>query len=174
MDEKTRLLEILKHRSVSRGEVILSSGRVSDFYIDARLVTLSAEGAFLTAKIMLERLNPNVDSVGGMTLGADPMVGAIAAVSFSMGRPINTFIIRKTPKGHGKKRLIEGNLGRQVAVIDDVTTTGASILQAIRAVEAYGAKVLQVLTLVDRCEGAKETLKEGGYNLEAIFTKQDL
>jgi len=179
MDELTqirsRLLELIK-KSLSKEPVVLSSGRKSTFYIDGKKITLSAEGANLTAKMVLKYLDKDIDSIGGLTMGADPIVGAVAAISFETGKPIDAFIVRKEPKKHGLMKQIEGPLkeNSRVAIIDDVTTTGDSLLKAIDAVESLKCKVVKVITLVDRLEGAKEALEKRGYRLEPIFTKHDL
>ena len=109
--DKSELFRILKAQAFSRGKFILSSGKESDFYLDARIVTLCAAGAYLTARIMMDMIKEDhLDAIGGPTLGADPMVGAIASLSHQGGRPINTFIIRKQPKAHGKQQQVEGPL----------------------------------------------------------------
>jgi orotate phosphoribosyltransferase len=175
---KTKLLECIKNNAVSRGTIKLSSGKISDLYIDAKMVTLDPEGAFLTAKVLLDILkDDDVDAVGGMTMGADPITGALAAISFEEGRPLKTFIVRKEPKKHGKQKWIEGPLSKdaKVVVIDDVTTTGKSILDSIQKIkESTDCKILKVISLVDRSEGARETLKNEGYDLVSIFDRKDL
>lgn len=175
---KTKLLECIKNNDVSRGTIKLSSGKISDLYIDAKMVTLDPEGAFLTAKVILDILkDDDVDAVGGMTMGADPITGALAAISFKDGRPLKTFIVRKEPKKHGKQKWIEGPLSKdaKVVVIDDVTTTGKSVLDSIQKIkESTDCKILKVISLVDRSEGARETLKNEGYDLVSIFERKDL
>ena len=119
-----------------------------------------------------------VEAIGGPTLGADPIVTAVALVSFLEGDPIPAFIIRKEPKGHGKGLWIEGDKalreGMRVALVEDVVTTGGSLLKAIKVAEDRGLKVVQVITLVDRGEGGKERLAQEGYPLEALFTAEEL
>lgn len=175
---KTKLLECIKNNAVSRGTIQLSSGKISDLYIDAKMVTLDPEGAFLTAKVLLDILkDDDVDAVGGMTMGADPITGALAAISFEVGKPLKTFIVRKEPKKHGKQKWIEGPLSKdaKVVVIDDVTTTGKSILDSIQKIkESTDCKILKVISLVDRSEGARETLKNEGYDLVSLFDRKDL
>lgn len=180
-NERERLKEILLEKSYQKREVTLTSGRTSNFYIDCKQTTLSAEGAYLVGKIMFEYIRKaqmKIKGVGGMTLGADPMVAAVSVMSYIAGEPIPAFIIRKEPKKHGTTSWLEGKnnmeAGCPVTIIEDVVTTGGTLLKAIERTEAEGLKVAQVLTLVDREEGGKEFLKEHGYDLEAVFVRRDL
>jgi orotate phosphoribosyltransferase len=178
MDERARLLEIIRRRSYEEREVTLASGRKSTFYIDGKQTTLDPEGAYLVGKIFYRMIEGKAEAVGGPTLGADPICAAIALTSFQQGHPIAAFIIRKEPKGHGKGLWIEGDKavqkGTRVAIIEDVVTTGGSLLKAIRVAEDHGLQVVQALTLVDREEGGKEQLAEAGYTLEAVFTRGEI
>jgi orotate phosphoribosyltransferase len=176
---RNRLLTILRQEAYARKDVILSSGKTSHYYIDCRQVTLSAEGSFLTAKLMLAALSGNqVQAIGGLTLGADPIVAAVAALSFADHQPLQAFIVRKESKAHGQRRSIEGPTlppGARVAIVDDVATTGGSILKAIERVrEETDWQVVQVLCLVDRQEGAREKLAQAGYELTSLFTGEEL
>lgn len=174
---KSRLLQLLKERAVTLGKVRLSSGRESDYYLDERVVTLSPEGAYLTAKIILDMLKDvEVDAIGGPTVAADPIVGAVTAVSYAEGRPISGFIVRKEPKGHGMGKQVEGPIARglKVVVVDGTMTTGTSILKAIEAMEKEGCQVVKVLLLVDRLEGGREKIQNRGYDFAAVFTRDDL
>lgn len=174
----TELLNILKEKALEFGEYKLSSGVSSAYYIDGRRVTLNSKGTYLTATLFLEALrNDKFDAIGGPSVGADPIVGAISALSYSQGRAVDAFIVRKHPKMHGKGQWIEGPLeaGSKVVIVDDVSTTGESILDAIKRVEEIGCKVVKVVVLVERLEGgARKKLKEHGYDLTAIFTSKDL
>src|SRR5277367_3216495 len=156
--DKSELFRILKAQAFSRGKFILSSGKESNFYLDARLVTLSAPGAYLTARIMLDMVsNDQLDAIGGPTLGADPMVGAIASLSHQAGRPINTFIIRKQPKAHGKQQQVEGPLlkeGGRVVIIDDVATTGKAFVESIEVLRKMNINIQKAICVIDRGEGA--------------------
>ena len=180
MDDKARLLEILREKSYQKKKVILASGRESDFYIDCRQTALHAEGACLIGRLMhgMLKSGKKVEGVGGPTLGADPIVTAISMTSFMEGNPIPAFIVRKEPKGHGTGQWIEGrkNLreGAGVAVVEDVVTTGGSMLKAIERVRSEGFNVVRVLSLVDREEGGREAINEAGYELEVLFTKNDI
>jgi orotate phosphoribosyltransferase len=177
--ERERLLTILKERSIERGSFVLASGKTSDIYFDGKQTTLHPEGAYLVGKIFFEMLrDAKVEGVGGMTLGADPIVTSVALTSFMEGKPISAFIIRKEPKKHGRGLWIEGkgNLseGSPVAIIEDVVTTGKTTLEAISRAREEGLKVVKVLAVVDREEGGRETLAKEGYQLEAIFKRSEL
>ena len=176
---REKLLKLLRQEALEFREVILSSGRRSHYYIDCRRVTLSPAGAYLTAQLVLQQLPPReVDALGGLTLGADPIVAAVAAVSYLEGRPLNAFIVRQETKGHGGRQMIEGPplaSGARVAIIDDVATTGGSILKAIQAVQHHtNWQIARVLCLVDRQEGARELLAQAGFELIALFNGDEL
>ncbi|MDD5237143.1 MAG: orotate phosphoribosyltransferase, partial [Candidatus Omnitrophica bacterium] len=155
---KLQLLKLLKKKAVKTGRIKLSSGKISDFYVDGRLITLTPEGAWLIANIMLEMLKKDkIDAIGGLTLGADPIAGAIACVAHLKKVPIKTFIVRKHKKEHGMKRQIEGpplKKGSRVVIIDDVATTGGSLLEAKETLDKIGAKTVCAIVIVDRQEGA--------------------
>ena len=174
---KKELLEELKNNAFFKEKITLSSGKVSDYYIDCRLVTLSAKGAFLSGRIILEMIkNERICAIGGPSLGADPIVGAIASLSYLDKNPINTFIVRSVPKTHGKMRHIEGppiKSGSKVILIDDVATTGKSILQAIELLKGDGIKVEKAIVIVDREEGAAESLAKENCSLIPIFKASD-
>ena len=176
--QRQRLLQILRECSVRFGTFTLASGRTSDFYVDGRQTTLNAEGAWLIGQLVVEHLADGVQGVGGLSVGADPIAGAVAAVSHAVGRPVHGFIVRKQPKSHGTRRRVEGrgNLpdGSRVCVVEDTTTTGGSLVQAVEHCRAEGLEVVQTLTIVDREEGATEALAAAGLTLEALFTRSDL
>ena len=172
--ERERLLELIIHNAYFREKIILSSGKESDYYIDARRVTLSPEGAYLCAKIILDMIkDEHIDAIGGPTIGADPMVGAIASLSHQSGKPINTFIIRKQPKAHGKQQQVEGPLlkeGASVVIIDDVATTGKAFIHSIDALAQDGLKPAVCVCIIDRQDGAKEALLARGIALRSLYT----
>ncbi len=177
MKDRDRLLELLRTRSLEVRRVTLSSGRTSDFYVDCKRVTLDPEGAYLTAKLFLEMISPDVSAVGGLTLGADPLVASIAVLGHVLGRELPALIVRKEPKKHGTMSYVEGPVlekGARVAVIEDVVTSGASILRAIDRIAAEGYRPVQALAILDRSEGGREALEGRGYRLESIFTRDDL
>jgi orotate phosphoribosyltransferase len=176
---RRQLLKKLRDSFVYRNEptFILSSGRKSHFYIDSKKVTLDAEGAYLVGHLILDAVRDlDIDAIGGMTLGADPIATAAAVLSYSEDRPIPAFIIRKEPKSHGTSVYIEGNISREarVVVVDDVLTGGRSTERTIRILEEAGCKVVQVIALVDRKEGGRERLEGLGYTVESLFTVEDL
>ena len=181
MNDRKRLKEILLEKSYRHGSFTLTSGKTSDFYIDGKQTTLSEEGAYLCGKLILEMIlkQPEpIQAVGGMTLGADPLVTAVSLVSFLEKHPIPAFIVRKEAKGHGTGNYIEGlkNMpaGCRVALLEDVVTTGGTLLKVIERVESQGFKVGLVVTVVERQEGGTKTLADAGYPLEAIFTREEL
>lgn len=175
---RERLKEILVRNSILRGKFRLASGRESDYYIDARLTTLDPEGVSLVAGIFLEEIlkDPGINAVGGPTMGADPIVGALIAESHRIGRPLNGFLVRKREKEHGTGKVVEGGLksGDVTAVVEDVVTTGGSVLTAIDAVKSIGAEVRKTLVIVDREEGGDEVFREMGIELYSIFKISEL
>ena len=175
--DRHRLIELVKRDALKFGDFTLASGQKSNFYIDCRNVTLSAEGSALVGAGMLELFGDGgIDAVGGLTMGADPVLSAVLAIAGSTGKHMRGFIVRKEAKGHGVGKLVEGPIsaGDQVAVVEDVTTTGASALQAVAAVEALGAQTVLVATVLDRLAGAKQLFAEKGLRFEALLTLDDL
>lgn len=175
---KNRLKEILLELSViTDREFTLASGKKSNFYVDARITTLHPEGAFLIGKLFLAMLDGmEVNSIGGYSIGADPIVSSISVRSFIEKTPIPAFIIRKQEKTHGTGKIIEGNFkkGDKVVIFDDVVTSGGSILKGAAEVEKAGGSILAVMAVIDREEGGKETIETAGYPFSSIFTKSDL
>jgi len=175
---RERLKEILIRNSILRGKFTLASGKESGYYIDARLTTLDPEGVSLVAGIFLEEIfkDPRINAVGGPTMGADPIVGAIIAESHRTGRPLRGFLVRKKEKDHGTGKLIEGGLrpGDVAAVVEDVVTTGGSVVTAIEAVKSIGAEVRKALVIVDREEGGDEVFRKMGIELYSIFKISEL
>ena len=179
LPDRAALVALLANRSARRGTFTLASGRVSDFYVDCRLTTMSPDGLVLVgplAHAMLRSTGWTVDSVGGLTMGADPVSYAIAYASAQAGTPVRCFAVRKEPKGHGMGRRIEGSFrsGDRVMVIEDSMTTGGSALNAAAAIRAEGGQVIGALTLVDREEGAREALEAAGIPLIAFTTAAEL
>ncbi len=181
MNDKQRLKTILLEKSYRKGTFTLTSGKTSDFYIDGKQTTLSAEGAYLCGKLLFELLQKSqspIQAVGGMTLGADPLVTAVSIASHLAEQPIPAFIVRKEAKGHGTGNYIEGlkNMedGCTVALLEDVVTTGGTLLKVIERVEEAGFKVGLIATVVERQEGGVEMLEKNGYTLEALFTREEL
>lgn len=172
-------LKELVRSAVRRGTVRLSSGAVSDFYIDGRQVTLAPRGAFCLASVMAAMLEKTeFNALGGPTLGADPIIGALCHHFGAAGLTAPTcFIIRKEEKEHGLGRRIEGPAwgpDARAVIVEDVVTSGGAVLKGIAAVEEAGAMVVKVLAMVDREAGGKETLMDRGYDFEAVFTRSEL
>ena len=170
-----RLLELALERSAIRyGDFTLSSGRKSAYYFDGRLLSLDPEGAHLIGKAMLPLLsNAGVAAIGGPTLGADPIVAAVAMASWQQGTPLPAFIVRKEAKEHGTAQLIEGPLpppGTSVAIVDDACTTGGSLFHAIAAAEEAGCTVGLVMAVLDRNEGGSDTIRQRGYRFASLLT----
>jgi len=179
MDEvklKAELLGLIKEKAVVRGERTLASGKTSNFYIDGKQVTLDPQGILVTSKVMLAMLHgQHVDAIGGPTLGADPIAAGVSLLSSQTGHPIKAFIVRKDAKQHGMQKMIEGPMikeGDRVVMVEDVITTGGSVLKAIHEVEKLKARVIKIICLVDRNEGAMQTLAP--YNYTPIFELKDL
>jgi orotate phosphoribosyltransferase len=164
---------------VRRGDFILASGRRSSVYVDARRTTMSGAGQIVIGDLGLARLTArgwHPAAVGGLTLGADPVAYAIAAAAHRTGVAIDAFTVRKQPKQHGTAGRVEGCFapGNAVVIVEDVITSGQSALEAIRAVETEGARVLGVLAVVDRQEGGRVALEHAGYSVEALVSAADL
>lgn len=183
MSERERLLSLLTRLAYEKRKVVLSSGRESDFYIDTKQATLSAEGHYLVGRLMLAEIRavwPEAQAVGGMTMGADPLASAVSLTSFLAadgGAPLPAFYVRKEPKGHGTNQWVEGKKGlppgARVAIVEDVVTTGASTLKAVERCRSEGLTVLGVIALVDREEGGRATVVAAGIPLRALFSRSD-
>jgi orotate phosphoribosyltransferase len=177
--EKERLREIIKEKSflTQGGPFRLASGAMSDYYLDMKPTMFSPEGLSLIAEIVfgLLRDDADVDAIGGLELGAVPLVCAVSLRSHAE-RPIDGFVVRKEKKGHGTDRKIDGNFrpNTNVVLFEDVTTRGGSVMAAVQAVRAQGATVKKVITIVDRLEGAAENLGKEGITLVSVFTTNDL
>lgn len=174
--EREELRALIHERSFRYGEFLLSSGRRSDFYFDGKQVTLDARGLYLVGRAVLERCRQlGVDAVGGLTLGADPIAAAVAALSGGDGGPpVRAFIVRKEAKQHGTGRAIEGpplTSGTRCAIVDDVITTGGALLRAVDAVRETGAQVVEAIVVVDREEGGRESLASAEVDLHALYQR---
>ena len=177
--EREQLIALLQRDALKRGTFTLASGRTSHYYVDGRKVTLSAQGAAVIGAGVLEQLSelPEINAVGGLIIGADPIVGATLALASSAGRGhLRGFLVRKEAKTHGTGNLVEGPLdpGSTVAILDDVATTGGSSMQAVKAVEAMGCKVAIVVVVLDRLEGAAAAFASLGIPFRALLTIRDL
>ncbi len=179
-DDRRRLLDLLRALSFERRNVVLSSGKTSDFYVDCKRTALTAEGHVLVGRLLFDRIRrirPLPRGAGGLTLGADPLASAVALTSFLEGEPIDAFIVRKEPKGHGTGQWIEGRKtipdGSRVVVLEDVVTSGGSALKAIERCRAERLEVVGCFALVDRMEGGREAIEAQGVPLESLFTRED-
>jgi orotate phosphoribosyltransferase len=174
-----RLHQILADRSAKRGRFTLASGRESEFYVDARLTAMSPDGLALIGPLGLAEIDAagwTADSVGGLTLGADPISYAISYASASTARPLRAFTVRKEAKAHGTGKLIEGpfRAGDRVVLIEDVITTGGSALKAATAIRAAGGTIIGILALVDREEGGRQALESAGYPVRALAHAREI
>ncbi len=179
MEHRERLKRLLRTKSLVRGTFTLASGKQSEYYLDCKLTTLDPEGAILTGYSILELLAKHdiwPDAMGGPPIGADPIVTAVAAVSYLEGKPLPAFLIRKERKPHGRQKQIEGialKPGLKVVIVDDVCTAGKSTIEAIAAAEEAGLTVIAVVSLVDREEGGSDRLRQR-YPYYSVFTAREL
>ena len=176
---KRRLARLLVEKSYREGDFVLASGRRSDYYFDCRVTALHAEGSWLIGRLFNDVLKElDIRGVGGMILGADPLVSSTTALSHEQGRPLHGLLVRKESKGHGTNQFVEGlgnfQPGDAVAMLEDVVTTGGSLLKACRRVQDAGLRIVAVCAILDREEGGRETLKKEGYELHALFTRKEL
>ena len=176
---ESELLEMIRTRSMRLGKFTLASGRESDLYLNLKPTMMDPRGARLCAEALLARVPAGIDYIGGLEMGAVPAIAAMAAISDASGRPVRTFFVRKSAKDHGTKEVIEGLAtgeslaGKKVLVIDDVATTGGSVLKAIEAARGSGAIVEDALVIVDRQEGGSEGLGAQGVRLHSVFVGDD-
>ncbi|MGW0710994.1 orotate phosphoribosyltransferase [Streptomyces sp. NPDC002643] len=178
VDVRGTLLQQIKDKAVVHGKVTLSSGLEADYYVDLRRVTLDGEAAPLVGRVLLDlTADLDFDAVGGLTLGADPVAGAMLHAAADRGRRLDAFVVRKAAKAHGMQRRVEGPdiAGRRVLVVEDTSTTGGSPLTAVEAVREAGAEVVAVVTIVDRATGAAEKIEQGaGVPYRYAFSKDEL
>jgi orotate phosphoribosyltransferase len=179
-DERPRLLALLTRLAYEKRKVTLASGRESDFYIDTKQASLSAEGHYLVGRLVLNEINslvPDAQAVGGMTMGADPIASAVSLTSYLAGAPLPAFYVRKEPKGHGTGQWIEGRKGfpsdARVCLVEDVVTTGGSTLKAVERCRGDGLRVAGVVALVDREEGGRANVEAAGIPLRALFVRSE-
>lgn len=177
---KSALREVIRARSYRHGKFKLASGAESAFYFNLKPTMMAPEGAYLAARALLSRIREHdVEYVGGLEMGAVPVIGSLAALSQADGRPVKTFFVRKKAKDHGTQDVVEGLApgeslsGKRVMVIDDVATSGGSILKAAEAVRAAGAVVETALVLINREEGADEALRKAGIRLLSVLKARD-
>lgn len=179
---RDRLRDLIAELAVVHGEVTLSSGATAQYYVDLRRVTLHHEAAPLVGHVMLDLLEEaglgtaEIDAVGGLTLGADPVAAALLHAAASRGQDLDAFVVRKEGKAHGLQRRIEGPdvAGRRVVAVEDTSTTGGSVMTAVDALREAGADVVGVAVIVDRATGARERIEAEGLPYLSIFGLEDL
>jgi orotate phosphoribosyltransferase len=183
MDERNKTLEarnklfaLLKEKALRRGRVVLASGRESDFYFDMKPAMLDPDGATLMSELILQHIQDvKADCIGGLEMGAVPLIAPVAMRSPEIGRRLPGFFVRKAVKDHGTKKRIDGCdiAGKTVVILEDVTTTGGSAMDAVKAVEEAGAKVALVLSILDRGEGAAELYEAAGIPFKSLFRAEE-
>ena len=177
MSTKKELLQLLKKEAFLKKRVKLSSGKVSNFYIDVRKVSLSPKGVYLISKLIFNRIKKeNITAIGGPTLGADPIVSGVCLLAHKSKKKLKGFLIRKSPKKHGRQKMIEGQVlssKDKVIIVDDVATSGSSLIKTIDVLKKEKVKIAFAAVVVDRQEGAAENLSKYSCPLFSIFTKKD-
>lgn len=171
------LLRMLAERAYRRGSFTLASGRTSEHYVNCKPVSLSGRGLALLGALMLEQVEPAAAAVAGLTLGADPLVSAVALQAALAGRDLDALIVRKEAKGHGTGAWLEGPLpaaGSRITVLEDVVTTGGSALKAVHQLREAGYVIAQVVAIVDRQEGGAEAMAAAGLELRSLFLLEEV
>ncbi len=175
-DLRTRLFDLIKERSFRRGNFTLASGKHSAYYFDSKPTMLDPEGAALLATLIASEVaSIDADCVGGLEMGAIPLIAPVAMKSLELGKPLRGFFVRKAPKDHGTKQRVEGLdvAGKTAIILEDVTTTGSSALQAVEEVRKAGGKVALVLSILDRGEGAAELYEAAGVPFKSLFRAEE-
>jgi orotate phosphoribosyltransferase len=177
-DARAQLIAHISGEAVFHGEFTLTSGKKATYYIDLRKVSLDHRVAPLIGQVMVDLISdiPDVDAVGGLTMGADPIAAAVLHQGVARGNAYDAFVVRKEPKDHGRGKQVEGPelAGKRVVVLEDTSTTGGSPLAAIEALEKIGAVVVAVAVVVDRATGARERIEAAGYPYRAAISLDDL
>lgn len=176
MYDRQRLIALFRERALKFGDFTLASGQKSSYYLDGKQVTLYAEGARLVAEGLLDLLEEvQIDAIGGMSIGANPIIGAMLAVAAERGRPLIGCLVRKEAKGHGTGRYLEGPVqpGMRVVIVEDVVTTGGSSLLAVDRIQKFGCAVVQVLGIVDRLQGGAANFAKRNLPFRTLLTARD-
>ena len=172
-DARQQLIEFISGEAVFHGDFTLTSGKKATYYIDLRKVSLDHRVAPLIGQVMVDLIadTPDVDAVGGLTMGADPVAAAVLHQGVARGLAYDAFVVRKEPKDHGRGKQVEGPdlAGKRVIVLEDTSTTGGSPLKAIEALLAVGAEIAAVAVVVDRATGAREVIEAAGYRYLAAI-----
>lgn len=170
------LIELFRERALKFGDFTLASGKKAKYYLDGKQITLHSEGLRLVSEGLLA-LMKDVDAtaIGGMTIGADPIVGGMLAVAAGQGRELSGFLVRKEAKGHGTQKFIEGPVtsGQKVVIVEDVVTTGGSSLLAAERAKEFGLDVVMVLAIIDRMEGGRQNFEKEGFVFKSLLTIED-
>jgi len=170
------LTELFRERALKFGDFTLASGKKAKYYLDGKQITLHSEGLRLVSEGLLA-LMQDVDAtaIGGMTIGADPIVGGMLAVAAGQGRELSGFLVRKEAKGHGTQKFIEGPVapGQKVVIVEDVVTTGGSSLLAAERAKEFGLEVVMVLAIIDRMEGGRQNFEKAGFVFKSLLTIED-
>jgi orotate phosphoribosyltransferase len=177
MNDREELKQIIQERSILKGDFTLVSGKKSTYYINGKMTTLNSRGLYLSAKLLLDLLEScEYDAFAGPTIGADPIIGALLTLTAERGLEKEGFLIRKQSKEHGTRKLVEGNItkGARVVLLEDVTTTGGSLIRAADAVAESGGEIVCIITLVDREEGAAKNLADAGFEFRSLFKVKEL
>jgi len=177
MYDRQALIDLIRERSLLLGDFTLASGKKATYFLDGKQVTLDATGAKLVGEGMLDLLGDRLpEAIGGMSIGADPITAAVVTLAGVRGLPLKGFLVRKEEKGHGTNRFIEGPVqpGETAVIVEDVVTTGGSSLLAIERAEAFGLKIVHVVTIVDRLQGGGEAFRSRGYEFSSLMTVRDL
>lgn len=177
-DDRQELIALIKDEAVFHGDFVLSSGKQATYYVDMRKLTLDHRAAPLVGRVMLDLVKdiPEIASIGGLTLGADPIANAMLHQGVASGRAYDAFVVRKEPKDHGRGRQIEGAdvTGKRVIVVEDTSTTGQSALKAVEVLRAAGAEVVAVAVIVDRNTGSRQAIEAAGLQYLAAIDLDDL
>jgi orotate phosphoribosyltransferase len=176
MYESSRLITLFRERALKFGDFTLASGKKAKYYLDGKQITLHSEGLRLVSEGLLDLLkDTQFDAIGGMSIGADPIIGGVLALAGTRGKELQGFLVRKEAKGHGTNRFVEGPVqpGSKVVIVDDVVTTGGSSIQAIERIQEYGCTVVQVVAIIDRLEGGEANFKARNLPLSSLLTIRD-
>lgn len=176
MYDRQALMDLFRERALKFGDFTLTSGQKSTYFLDGKQVALHSRGLRLIGAGLLEELaDVEFDAIGGMSIGADPIVGGVITVAGEQGRDLLGFMVRKEAKGHGTKQFIEGPVepGQKVVIVDDVVTTGGSSLKACERIEEFGCEVVHVVGIVDRMQGGAKNFADRGYPFSSLLTIED-
>lgn len=176
MFDRQRLIDLFRERALKFGEFTLASGKKASYYLDGKQITLHSEGLRLVGEGLLELLHDvKFQAIGGMSIGADPIIGGVLTAAGARNRELLGFLVRKEAKGHGTLRYIEGPVqpGMKVVIVDDVVTTGGSSLQAIDRIQEFGCEVVMVVAIIDRLEGGAANFTARNLPLRSLLTISD-